>query len=141
MGLGKAIEIIENNFEKERAHAENIKSYLAKRLTEEIDHIHINTPLDHSSSPYVLNVSFEYVRGEVLLHYLEDKGIYVSTSSACSSKGTEKSHVLKALGLKDKEIEGAVRFCFSYENTIKDMDYTIEILKESVSEIRQIIMR
>lgn len=141
MGLGKAIEIIGNNFEKERAHAENIKSYFAKRLTEEIDNIHINTPLDHNASPYVLNVSFEYVRGEVLLHYLEDKGIYVSTSSACSSKGTEKSHVLKALGLSDRAIEGAIRFCFSYENTIEEIDYTINMLKESVEEIRQITMR
>ncbi len=93
-------------------------------------------------SPYILNVSFEYVRGgEVLLHYLEDKNIYVSTGSACSSKGVEKSHVLKALGLKDFQSEGTIRFCFSHENTIEEIDYTMDVLKNSVEEIRQITMR
>lgn len=141
MGLGKAVEIMEKNFEKEQNQVNGIKSYFIKRLGKEIDHIHINSPMNHKSSPYILNVSFEYVRGEVLLHYLEDKGIYVSTSSACSSRGTEKSHVLLALGLSNRMIEGAIRFCFSYENTKEDIDYTIEILKKSVEEIRQITMR
>lgn len=65
----------------------------------------------------------------------------MSTSSACSSKGTEKSHVLKSICLKNEEIEGAIRFCFSYENTMEDMDYTAQVLKESVADIRQITMR
>ncbi|GFN34225.1 cysteine desulfurase family protein [Tepidimicrobium xylanilyticum] len=141
MGLNKAVEIMRDNFYKEREHVRNVKAYFVKRLIDEIENIHINTPLDDNSSPYILNVSFEYVRGEVLLHYLEDKGIYVSTSSACSSKGTEKSHVLKALGLPDRAIEGTIRFCFSYDNTIEDMEYTVKILKDSVEEIRQITMR
>jgi cysteine desulfurase len=141
IGLGKAVEIMGKNFEKENNHVNEIKLYFTKRLREEIDYIHINSPIDNNSSPYILNVSFEFVRGEVLLHYLEDKGIYVSTSSACSSKGTDKSHVLKAIGLSDMEIEGAIRFCFSYENTKEEMDYTIEVLKKSVEEIRQITMR
>lgn len=141
MGLGKAVEIMEKNFEKEQNQVKEVKSYFIKRLEEEIDYIRINSPMEDKSSPYILNVSFDYVRGEVLLHYLEDKGIYVSTSSACSSRGTEKSHVLLALGLSNRMIEGTIRFCFSYENTKEDIDYTIEILKESVKEIRQITMR
>lgn len=141
MGLGKAVEIIENNFDEERKRVANLKSYFIKKLEDEIHHIHINSPLGENYSPYVLNISFKYVRGEVLLHYLEDKGIYVSTGSACSSKGTEKSHVLSQLGLSDTEIEGAIRICFSYENTEEDIDYTIEVLKNSVEEIRQITMR
>ena len=141
IGLGKAAQIMNKNFFKERDECEGIKSYFIDKLNEEIDYIRINSPLGDNHSPYILNVSFEYVRGEVLLHYLEDKGIYVSTGSACSSKGVEKSHVLSQLGLSDREIEGAVRFCFSHENTIKDIDYTMEILKNSVKEIRQIAMR
>ena len=141
MGLGKAVEIIDKNFDKEREKVRDIKFYFIKKLEEEIDYIHINSPLDEEHSPYVLNVSFEYVRGEVLLHYLEDKGIYVSTGSACSSRGTEKSHVLSQLELSNREIEGAIRFCFSYENTKEEIDYTIKILKNSVEEIRQITMR
>lgn len=141
VGLGKAVEIMENNFKKEQNHVNEIKSYFINRLKKEIDYIHFNSPMEDKASPYILNVSFEYVRGEVLLHYLEDKGIFVSTSSACSSKGTERSHVLSALGISHRQIEGAIRFCFSHENTKEDMDYTIKILKKSIEEIRQITMR
>jgi cysteine desulfurase len=81
------------------------------------------------------------IRGEVLLHYLEEKGIYISTGSACSSHSKEKSHVLKSIGLKDREIEGTVRFSFSAMNTKKDLDYTLDVLKDSLEEIRQITKR
>ncbi len=141
MGLGKAVEIMEKNNTKDFQKVKEIKSYFTKRLIDEIKYLHINSPMGENSSPYILNVSFEYTRGEVLLHYLEDKNIYVSTGSACSSKSTEKSHVLKALGLTDLQSEGAIRFCFSYENTIEEIDYTMEVLKESIEEIRQITMR
>ncbi|SHF18334.1 cysteine desulfurase [Tissierella praeacuta DSM 18095] len=141
IGFGEAVRIMTKNFESESKYAFKLKEYLANRVKEEIQDIRFNTSLDESSSPYILNISFNHVRGEVLLHCLEDKDIYVSTSSACSSKGTEKSHVLKSICLKNEEIEGAIRFCFSYENTIEDIEYTVQILKESVSEIRQITMR
>ncbi|MBU5455421.1 cysteine desulfurase family protein [Caproiciproducens sp. MSJ-32] len=141
VGLGKAVEIIEKNYEKEREKVKRIKNYFIKRLRENIELIKINSPMSEKCSPYILNVSFKYVKGEVLLHYLEDKEIYVSTGSACSSKGTEKSHVLKAMGLSSLDIDGAIRFCFSYENTIEDIDYTVDVLKNSVEEIRQITMR
>jgi len=141
IGLGKAVEILHKNFDQEQERVKEIKTYFIKRLKEEIDHIHINSPLEEDFSPYILNVSFDYVRGEVLLHYLENKGIYVSTASACSSKGVKENRVLKAIGFNERYIEGAIRFCFSYKNTKEDIDYTIEALKESVKEIRQITMR
>lgn len=141
IGFGEAVRIMIRNFEDEAKHVLKLKNYFAYNVKEKIDDIKFNTVLDTNSSPYILNISFNHVRGEVLLHYLEDKDIYVSTSSACSSKGTEKSHVLSNMGLRNEEIEGAVRFCFSYENTLEDMDYTIQVLKESVEEIRQITMR
>lgn len=141
IGFGEAVRIISKNFKYEQDHVNDLKKYMVKKIHDEIDDIRVNTTIELNSSPYILNVSFRNTRGEVLLHYLEDKNIYVSTSSACSSKGTEKSHVLKSIGLKDNEIEGAIRFCFSYENKKEDIDYTIEILKSSVKEIRKIIMR
>lgn len=141
LGFGEATRIMMENFKDESLHVEKIKNYFVSKVKEEIDNIKINTKLDEKSSPYIVNISFEYVRGEVLLHYLEDKEIYVSTTSACSSNGTEKSHVLKSIGLNNNEIEGSIRFCFSYENTIEEIDYTIEILKDSIKEIRQITMR
>lgn len=141
IGFGEAVSILYENFKEESEHVFNIKQYLSKRIVEEIDDIKINTSLDYNSSPYILNISFRNIRGEVLLHYLEDKEIYVSTTSACSSKGTKKSNILKSIGLTDNEIEGTIRFCFSYEISKEDIDYTMDILKSSIKEIRQIIMR
>ena len=141
MGLGEAVRIIDEKFDFERALVHELKTYFVSKLKDKIGDIKINTSLDEGSSPYILNVSFRNVRGEVLLHYLEDDNIYVSTSSACSSKGTEKSHVLKAIGLNNNEIEGSIRFCFSYENTIEELDKTVKSLKKAVAEIRQITMR
>ncbi len=141
IGFGEAVRIMAKKYNEERKYVFKLKEYFGNRVKEEIDDIRLNTSLDNNSSPYILNISFRNVRGEVLLHYLEDKDIYVSTSSACSSKGTDKSHVLKSIGLKNEEIEGTIRICFSYENTMEDIDYAIDVLKESVTEIRQIIMR
>lgn len=141
VGLGKAINIIEENYEEEREYVLELKKYFKKRIQEEIKDIRINTPEDEKSSPYILNVSFNHVLGEVLLHYLEEEEIYVSTSSACSSKEKDKSHVLKSIGLDESEIDGGIRFCFYYENTIEDLEFTIERLKKSIKEIRKITMR
>lgn len=141
IGLGEAVRIIATNHKKESQHVAELREYMVKELNKEIGHIRINTPLDSSSSPYILNVSFLYTRGEVLLHYLEEKDIYVSTGSACSSKGTDKSHVLQAIGLSDKEIEGAIRMCFSFETTKEDIDYVVESIKDAVEDIRKIMMR
>lgn len=140
IGFGEAVRILTINQEKESQDVLELKKRLISRLSEEIDNIKINTPMDNSS-PYILNISFLYTRGEVLLHYLEEKQIYVSTGSACSSKGTAKSHVLVAIGLLDKEIEGAIRMCFSYETTAKDIDYVVKSTKDAVEEIRKIMMR
>lgn len=140
IGLGAAVRILSSNSEKESKHIADLKSYISKRLLEEIDYIKINTPL-YDSSPYILNVSFLYTKGEVLLHYLEEKDIYVSTGSACSSKGHDKSHVLLAIGLGNQEMEGSIRICFSYENTMGDIDCVVDCIKESVKDIRKIMMR
>jgi Aminotransferase class-V. len=77
------------------------------------------------------------VRGEVLLHALEEKGIYVSTGSACSSHKNTESHVLKAIGLSHEYIEGAIRFSFSIFNTDEEIDYTIDALKDKVNFLRK----
>lgn len=140
IGLAKAVEIYQGQGKAELERVKEIKSYFVKRLEKEISHIHINSPMEAGYSPYILNVSFEYTKGEILLHYLEDKNIYVSTASACS-RGTEISHVIATLDLRESQREGSLRFCFSHENTLVDIDYTVEILKKSVEEIRQITMR
>lgn len=141
IGLGEAVRIMSKNFEAESKHAFELKKYMADGILKNIDDVKINTSLDNTSSPYILSVTFRRTRGEVLLHYLEEKDIYVSTSSACSSRGTTKSHVLRAINMCDDDIEGTIRFCFSYEITKEDIDYTIEQLKLAVEDIRSIMGR
>jgi cysteine desulfurase len=141
IGLGEAVRSLSKNSLNDAKMVQDLKEYMASKILDEIDDVKINTTLDKNSSPYILSITFRYTRGEVLLHYLEEKEIYVSTSSACSSKGTARSHVLKSINLTDKEIEGTIRVCFSYEITKEDVDYTIEALKTAVEEIRSIIRR
>lgn len=141
VGMGKAVEIINTNFKSEFNNVFELKKYFIDRLIKEIPNIRVNSLIDDRFSPYIVNVSFLDVRGEVLLHYLEDKGIFVSTASACSSHGKGKSHVLQSIGLNDKELEGTIRFSFSYSNTLEEIDYVIKELIKSVDEIRKITMR
>lgn len=141
IGFGEATRIININFESERKYAQSLKEYLVDGLKTSIMDIDINTSIDENSSPYILNISFNNVKGEVLLHYLERDEIYVSTTSACCSNEKDKSYVLKSIGLNDLQIDGAIRICFSHDIKLEDLDYTIEIVKKSVEEIRKIMMR
>ncbi|MDU2266187.1 cysteine desulfurase family protein [Clostridium celatum] len=138
IGFEKAAKITFENMDLNYNKVLEVKAYFIERL-KEIDNIRINSPLD-GFSPYILNVSFLGVRAEVLLHLLEDQGIYVATGSACTSKSSAAhgSYVIKALGLNNREIESAIRFSFSYENTKDDVDYTIDVLKKSLVFLRRV---
>ena len=112
-----------------------IPEYLKKRILDEIPDVKVNSPDD--ACPLILNMSFVGCRAEVILHSLEQDEIYVSTGSACSSKD-KGSHVLSAMGLRPEEIEGAVRFSFSSENTKEQMDIVAEKLKVYVESQRKL---
>ncbi len=143
VGFGKAVEVISSNYQEEKEKIKKIREYFVSKLKSEITDIKINSHLDDRCAPHILNVSFLNTRGEVLLHYLEEHGVYVSTGSACSSnnKSKGKSRVLDAIGLSNCEIDGAIRFSFAFSNTKEEVDYAIEKLKDSVEEIRKITMR
>ena len=123
-----------------------VNNYLLNGLRSEIKNITVNGPEDlgytlheHGKRcPGVLNITFEGTRGEVLLHTLEQDGIYVSTGSACSSNKTGDSHVLQAMSMNHKEIEGAIRFSFSEFNTVEEMDFVIERTKIAVERFRRL---
>ena len=137
-GLGKAVEIFNQDLQGTIDKIRSLRDLLEKEILENIDNVKINSPEDGVC--HVLNVSFRGVKGEVLLHYLEQKEIYVSTGSACSSK-KKGSHVLNAIGLSAEEIEGAIRFSLSDLNTEEEIREVVKILKESVSDLRMIIGR
>lgn len=137
-GFGKACDIFTSEWEKRVRSMRESRQRLLEGLTSEIGDLVINSPLGEDACPSVLNVSFIGVRGEVLLHTLEQDGIFVSTGSACSSNKKGQSHVLKAMGLSDREIEGAVRFSFSEFNTKEEMDYVTEKTKQAVARFRKL---
>ena len=137
-GIGEAVKVINKDLEGTIDKIRELRDLLKEEILANIDDVKINTPEDGVC--HVLNVSFRGVRGEVLLHYLEQKEIYVSTGSACSSK-KKGSHVLNAIGLTPEEIEGAIRFSLSDLNTKEEIMQTVEVLKESVSDLRMIIGR
>ncbi|MDR0850936.1 MAG: cysteine desulfurase [Clostridiales Family XIII bacterium] len=137
------------------AHARyvaEVRQYLLDGIIDTVNDIRVNSPRESSvtgeagfCSPYILSVSFLGTRGEVILHELESKGIFLSTGSACASLGKgggggkgKMSHVLSAIGLTDKEAEGTLRFSFSRYNTLAEMDYVLEHLKTAVDRFRRI---
>ena len=138
IGFEKAAKITFENIDERYKYISDLKEYFIEKL-KEIKDVRINSGTN-KFSPYILNVSFLGVRAEVLLHLLEDSGIYVATGSACTSKSSAAhgSYVIKALGLNNKEIESAIRFSFSYQNTKEEIDYTIDVLKKSLMFLRRV---
>jgi cysteine desulfurase len=137
-GFGIAVEMMAKNFEDKQVHIRRLKEHFIEGL-KDIDKVKINSPLDDMHIDNILNVSFEGIRGEVMLHSFEDYNIYVSTGSACSAKkGAHKNYVLPAMGLNQAQAEGAIRFSFSYQNTIEEIDYTIDAIKKILPFLRRI---
>lgn len=138
IGFGTAIKLMENNFENRINSMGEVRKYLLEGIKAEVKDILINSIEGEGAAPSVLNISFLGTRGEVLLHTLEQDRIFVSTGSACSSNKKGQSHVLKAMGLTDKEIEGAIRFSFNEFNTKEEMDYVIDKIKLAVGRFRRL---
>lgn len=137
VGLAKAAEIIYSNSSENYNKVQELKTHFISKI-QGIEAIKINSKLQYYYSPYILSISFKGVRSEVLLHLLEEKNIYVSTGSACSSKDEKHSNVLKAIGLQIEELKGTIRFSFSEENIVDEIDYTVDNLKKSLKFLRRI---
>ncbi len=133
-GFGLASEIAYSQISQNREIMSELKEMLITGIKQSVEDYEIVSP--ETSSPYILNVSFHGVQSEVLLHHLEERHIYISTGSACSSRKNIHSHVLKAMNLHKSCIQGAVRFSFSSMNTEEDILQTIDALKEIVPRIR-----
>ncbi len=137
VSFGVAAQQAIKDMDKRIAKVSSLKERFLKGIRDSISDIRINS--FDSGFPYILNVSFLGTKGEVILHKLEKSGIMVSTGSACSSTKNSRSHVLKAMGLKDSEIDSAIRFSFSHLNTEEEMDYVVDKLKTSVEDFRKLM--
>lgn len=111
-----------------------LNTYITEKILENFEFASINS--NDKSIPYILNVAFEGVKAEVLLHSLEIKNIFISTGSACSSRKNVRSHVLTGIGLSPLKVDGSVRISFSAENTMEEAVLFIAGLKEIIPKIR-----
>lgn len=140
-GLGLASSLCTKNRTAQMEKITALRAKLMEGLKSEIPDTVINSPEEAGNDPgmclgSLLNVSFPGTRGEVILHTLEQEGICVSTGSACSSNKKGRSHVLKAMGLGDKEIEGALRFSLSRFNTEEEIEAAVEKTAAAVKRFR-----
>lgn len=138
-GFGVACDIVVETLEDHITKLEAIKERFWRGLSSQLQSIKLNGQISEAFAPHVINISFVGMRGEVLLHELESKGIYVSTGSACSSKNKSYSHVLTAMGLTEPEMEGAIRFSFNSELSNDEIDYAVNTVVESVRSLEKII--
>jgi cysteine desulfurase len=131
--LRMTIEKSEKGFEKMK----RVKSLLREGLSR-IDGLTINTPLENSA-PHILNFSISGVKAEVLIHTLEQKGIYLSTTSACSSKKQLPSQTLLAMGVPDDLADSAFRISLSYDNTEDEAEKVIVAIEEAAKQLRKVM--
>lgn len=135
-GLGAASEEIYKNHEEKIGKLYEQKDYLIGSL-KELEGVVINSQLGSESAPNIVSASFEGVRSEVLLHALEERGIYVSSGSACSSNHASLSGTLKAIGIKRELLDSTLRFSLGVFNTKAEIDYGVEVLKELLPVLRR----
>lgn len=136
-GLSKAVGLIYNNdFENKINHLYELKDYFISELTQ-IEGVTINGKTGRESAPQIVSASFAGIRAEVLLHALEDKNIYVSSGSACSSNKPGLSNTLVAIGLKPELLDCTIRFSFCYNTTKDELEYTIKVLNEILPVLRK----
>lgn len=135
-GLGVAAKLIYTDFDKKTQHLYELKERMAKGLLE-LEDVKLNGMPLREGAPQILSVSFMGIRSEVLLHTLEEKGIYISAGSACSSHKRKPSSTLTAMGMGAAQIENTVRISFSEENTFEEVDYCLEVLREILPVLRR----
>lgn len=135
-GLGAAVQEIYKNHRDKTDYLYGLKDYFIERI-HEVEGCVVNSQPGRDSAPQIVSVSFEGIRSEVLLHALEDKGIYVSSGSACSSNHPGISGTLKGIGVKPELLDATLRFSFGLFNTKEEIDYAIQMLKELLPMLRR----
>lgn len=135
-GLGVAAKEMYRDHEEKIAYIADLKNYLIEKL-EALEGVTVNSLRGMESAPHIVSASFEGIRGEVLLHALEDKGIYVSSGSACSSNHPAISGTLRAMGVKKELLDSTLRFSLGVFNKKGEVDYCAEALKGLLPALRR----
>ena len=137
IGFATALELAQKERIKESKRLIQLRDYFIKRVLKEIPDTFLNGHPE-KRLPNNINISFLNVEGESVLLYLNEKGICVSTGSACSSQKLEISHVLKAIGLRHEAAHGSIRFTMGKKTTKTGLDYVIKVLPEVILPLRRL---
>ncbi len=135
-GLGQAVKESYENFEEKIDRLYELRDYFTGEI-EKLDGCYVNGPSGRNAAPQIVSVSFEGIRSEVLLHSLEEKNIFVSAGSACSSHKRAPSATLSAISIRKDLLESTVRFSFNMETSREELDYTLAVLKELLPQLRR----
>ncbi|MEA1984639.1 MAG: cysteine desulfurase NifS [Euryarchaeota archaeon] len=135
VGFARAMELAQGRFDRDCEHLRSLRDRMIGKIQDSIDHAYLNGDCEQRLVNNV-NIRFSYVEGEAMLLLLNNKGIAVSTGSACSSKSLKPSHVLEALGLAPEELHGSLRITLGRENTVAEVDRVVEALVEIIGKLR-----
>ena len=113
-----------------------LRNYMIKRIMSEIPYARVNGSMN-DRLPGNVNMGFQFVEGETVLIMLDMEDICASAGSACSSGSIDPSHVLMAIGLPEEIARGSVRFTIGYENTMEEIDRTVDVLKRIIGNQRK----
>ena len=135
-GMGRAAREIYTDHQQKVEYITGLKDYMTDRMAS-LPGVTVNSRKGMESAPQIVSASFQGVRSEVLLHALEDKGIYVSSGSACSSNHPAISGTLKAIGVRQELLDSTLRFSFGVFNIKEEIDYCMEVLEELLTVLRR----
>ena len=135
-GLGLATKMIYNDLDMKVALMRELKDYFIEQA-EKIENTTVHGLKDEGSAPHIISLGIAGIRSEVLLHTLEDKGIYVSSGSACASNHPAVSGVLRSIGAAQEYLDATIRFSMSEFTTKEEIDYTLETLYNCIPMLRK----
>ncbi len=139
-GLAEAVKITMANLDEDMPRLSELKRVAAERLSS-IEGVSLNGYRDGNSAPNILSISIEDVRAEVMLHALEDKGIYVSSGSACASNKPAISATLKAIGIDNKLLDSTIRISMSHYTSAEEIEYACECIEQTIPALRKYVRK
>ena len=141
VGFAAAADSLYKNLDEKISAMRQLRTYFTEELAK-LPEGYINGPKEEDKiAPHIVSASIKGVRAEVLLHALEDKGVYISSGSACSSNHKTISSTLKAIGIPEWAYESTVRFSFSCYTVKEEIDHTLAALNELIPQLRKFIRR
>ncbi len=140
LGLEKAVSITMDHLDEEAARLYELRSYLIEKLGK-LEDVYVNSPDNETSAPHIVSISVKGIRSEVLLHSLEEKNIYVSAGSACSSHKRTPSKTLTAIGVDKDLIASTVRVSMGVYTTKEELDYFVKNLSALLDSLRLYVRR